>query len=207
MTTKKELTALEKEIKTLERKLDKLLKEVEKDVKVKAPKASKTKAVKVKPAKKAPAKRKTVKITDTDKVLNVINRLKKGADVSTIKKKTGFDDKKIRNILFNTLKKNKIQRSGRGHYLGLKAEAPDASREKAVKAEPAVTEPVKIGAKKLTATDQVLKIVNEAKKGVNIITIKKETGFEDKKIRNIIFRATKEGKIQRADRGLYVVVK
>jgi uncharacterized protein (UPF0335 family) len=35
----------------------------------------------------------------------------------------------------------------------------------------------------------------------------KKTGFDQKKIRNIIFRTQKQGKIQRAERGIYVGVK
>ena len=79
--------------------------------------------------------------------------------------------------------------------------------EKAVKDKPAKKEPTKKRATKLTATDQVLKIINRSKKGVDTATLKKKTGFEDKKLRNIIFRANKEGKIQRAERGLYKGVK
>ena len=57
---------------------------------------------------------------------------------------------------------------------------------------------------KLTATDKVLGIVRRSKKGVNVSTIKTRTGFEDKKVRNIIFRTTKEGKIKKVGRGIYV---
>jgi len=203
MILKKDLTVLKKDIKAIGKKVDNLLKAHEKDGKAKAPKASKAKATKAKPAKKAPATKRATKITATDKVLKIINRSKKGVDTATIKKKTGFDDRKVRNIIFRTLKEGKIKRAGRGVYIGMNGQAPKASKEKAVKAKPAVKESKKMGATKLTATDQVLEIVNEAKKGVDIVTIKEKTGFEDKKVRNIIFRATKEGKIQRADRGLY----
>ena len=58
----------------------------------------------------------------------------------------------------------------------------------------------------LTATDQVLKIIKRSKKGVDAPTLIEKTGFEDKKIRNILFRASKQGKIKRADRGAYVAV-
>ena len=122
-------------------------------------------------------------------------------------KKTGFNQKKVTNILHRTFKMGKIQRADKGIYVGVETKAPEASKEKAVKAKPDEKEPLKLGATKLTATDQVLEIVNTAKMGVDIITIKENTGFEDKKVRNIIFRATKEGKIQRAERGVYVGVK
>ena len=55
-----------------------------------------------------------------------------------------------------------------------------------------------------TATDQVLKIIKLAKKGVDVPTLKKKTGFDDKKVRNIVFRAAKEGRIKKSGRGVYV---
>jgi predicted transcriptional regulator of viral defense system len=207
MIFKKDLTALKKDITALSKRVDNLLKEFEKDAKAKAPKASKAKAAKAKTVKKAPAKKRATKVTATDKVLRIINTSKKGVDTATIKKKTGFDDRKVRNIIFRTLKEGKINRAGRGVYIGVETKAPKASETKAVKAKPAVKEPVNMGAKKLTATDQVLKIVNTSKKGIDIISIKKKTGFGDKKLRNIIFRANKEGKIKREDRGIYIGVK
>jgi len=59
-------------------------------------------------------------------------------------------------------------------------------------------------AKKLTATAEVLKIIKGHKKGVDIPKLKKKTGFADTKIRAIIYRASKEGKINRLSRGVYV---
>ena len=190
MILKKDLTALKKNITAIGKKVDNLLRAYKKDVKAK-------------PAEKTPATKRATKVTATDKVLKIINRSKKGVDTATIKKKTGFDDMKIRNIIFRTLKEGKIKRAGRGVYIGVDGQAPKAPKEKAVKAKPAVKETEKMGATKLTATDQILKMVSSSKEGVDIITIKNKTGFEDKKVRNIIFRAYKEGKIQRAERGLY----
>ncbi|MDH3882677.1 MAG: hypothetical protein OET63_00570 [Desulfobacterales bacterium] len=115
-------------------------------------------------------------------------------DLTSLKKDITAIGKKVENLL-KEFEKDK------------KGKAPKASKEQAVKAKPAVKVPVKTGATKLTATNQVLKIVNASKKGVDIINIKKKTGFEDKKLRNIIFRANKEGKIKRAGRGLYIGAK
>ncbi len=67
--------------------------------------------------------------------------------------------------------------------------------------------PKKASAKKaapLTATNSVLKIIKSAKKGIDAPTLMKKTGFADKKIRNILMRASKQGKIKRASRGVYV---
>ena len=56
----------------------------------------------------------------TDQVLDIINRSKKGVNAATLMKKTGFDQKKVRNILQCTYKQGKIKRAGRGIYIGFK---------------------------------------------------------------------------------------
>ncbi len=120
MTIKKELTAMKKDITAIAKKLEKLLTAVEKS-ETKVTKASKAKAVKATPAKKtpkAPAKKKALKITAADQVLNIINRSKKGVDTATLMKKTGFDRKKIINIVFRTSKQGKIKKTDRGIYVG-----------------------------------------------------------------------------------------
>jgi hypothetical protein len=70
------------------------------------------------PAKKAPAKKKVLPVTATDQILKIIKRSKKGVDVPTLKKNTGFDDKKVRNIVFRAAKEGRIKKSGRGFYVG-----------------------------------------------------------------------------------------
>ena len=121
MTIKKELTTMKKDIMAIGKKLEKLLTAVEKSEKATPTKASKAKAVKAQPVKKTPktpAKKKAVKITATDQILNIINRSKKGVDTATLMKKTGFDQKKIRNIVFRTMKQGKIKSAEKGIYVG-----------------------------------------------------------------------------------------
>ena len=123
MTMKTELTAMKKDLTAISKKLEKLITAVEKSEKATVIKVSKAKAVKATPAKKAPkapAKKKAVQITATDQVLNIINRLKRGANTETLMKKTGFDQKKVRNILNRTFKQGKIKRAGKGIYVGVK---------------------------------------------------------------------------------------
>jgi len=149
----KDLTALRKDFKALENKMEKLFKAFDtssKPKKVSKPKAAKkattkkttTKKVTAKKitakktsVKKAPAKAKAVKktptnkasankkavpepVTATDQILKIIKRSKKGVDVPTLKTKTGFDDKKVRNIVFRAAKEGRIKKSGRGIYVG-----------------------------------------------------------------------------------------
>jgi hypothetical protein len=58
---------------------------------------------------------------------------------------------------------------------------------------------------RMTATEKVLSIVRRSRKGVDVPGLKAKSGFEDKKIRNIIFRLSKQGTIKRVGRGLYAI--
>ena len=113
---------MKKDITAIGKKLEKLIKAGEKSDKDTAARASKKKAVKAQPAKKttkAPAKKKSAKVTATDQVLKIINRSKKGIDTATLIRKTGFDQKKVRNILQRTFKQGKIKRAAKGIYVGV----------------------------------------------------------------------------------------
>ena len=56
--------------------------------------------------------------TEADQILKIVKRAKKGVDVSTLKRKTGIDEKKIRSILYTAFKRGDIERVGRGVYVG-----------------------------------------------------------------------------------------
>ena len=112
---KKDLEAVSKSLKTLARKTERLVKAVDKLEKAQVAKKRKPKA-KVK-ATKAPAEKKAAALTATDQVVIIIKRSKKGVDVPTLVKKTGFEEKKIRNIVFKASKAGKIKRTGRGIYV------------------------------------------------------------------------------------------
>ena len=107
---KQNLQAVAKELKVLTKKTENLIKSIDKI------KNQKPKAVKVKPVKKTVSK-KVVKLTETDKVLNIIKRSKKGVTVTTLKKKTGFNDKKISNMVHRAFKTGKIKRVDKGIYI------------------------------------------------------------------------------------------
>jgi transcriptional repressor NrdR len=78
-------------------------------------------------------------------------------------------------------------------------------RVKAKKKAPAkkIAVPKRKRAKKLSDTDKVLQAIRGYKKGVDIPKLKKKTGFADSKLRAIVYRANKEGKIKRLSRGVY----
>jgi ElaB/YqjD/DUF883 family membrane-anchored ribosome-binding protein len=117
MTITKDLQAISKELTKLAKQTEKLAAALGKAEKPKAKSIKpKTKAKVV--AKKAPVK--AAKITDTDKLLAIINRFKKGVDTATLMKKTGFNQKKVRNMLNRTYKQGKITRVEKGIYVGVK---------------------------------------------------------------------------------------
>lgn len=55
-----------------------------------------------------------------------------------------------------------------------------------------------------TSTDEALEVIKRFRKGVGFANIQARTGFGDKKLRNIIYRLHKMGKIVRKSRGLYI---
>ena len=56
----------------------------------------------------------------------------------------------------------------------------------------------------VTAVDMVFDAIKRSRQGMGFSDIQAKTGFGDKKIRNIIFRLNKTGKIKRKRRGIYV---
>jgi len=56
------------------------------------------------------------------------------------------------------------------------------------------------------ATETVLELIRRSKNGIGIAEIRAHTGYDDKKLRNIIFRLNKIEKIMRVSRGSYKAV-
>lgn len=56
----------------------------------------------------------------------------------------------------------------------------------------------------VTALDTVFDIIQKAPEGSSFKDIQNKTGYDDKKIRNVIFRLNKMEKIKRKSRGIYV---
>ena len=118
------LKAVAEGLKTIAQGMEKIAEKLEDSVpKVKA-KAKPARKAAARP-KKAPAKKtltkKAVKtkkqpVTAADAVLAIINRSKKGVNSATLAKKTGFDNKKIANIVFKLRKQGKVKSVGRGVY-------------------------------------------------------------------------------------------
>jgi hypothetical protein len=56
-----------------------------------------------------------------------------------------------------------------------------------------------------TFTDKVLEVIASAGSGLGVAEIQRRTGYDSKKIRNIVFRLGKDKKIKRVSRGIYTV--
>ena len=55
-----------------------------------------------------------------------------------------------------------------------------------------------------TASDKVLEVIKKSDQGVGVTEIGEKTGFDEKKLRNILYRLNKTGKIRRKSRGIYI---
>ena len=84
------------------------------------------------------------------------------------------------------------------------AVVPQKEPEEKVPAEVFPEKPVVKAAKPETAADTILSIIEKYDKGVDLATLKKETGFESKKISNIAYKLKKQGKIKNKKKGIYV---
>lgn len=130
---KENLQAITKELKTLMGKVEKLGKALDKAAKAAiaskttkkkaAPKAAakktpaKKKPASKKPAKKAAAAAAAMGPTAIDTVVDIIKKSKNGVDVETLIKKTGYDAKKISNLVYKAKKRGDIKSGAKGIYV------------------------------------------------------------------------------------------
>ncbi|MBW2199835.1 MAG: hypothetical protein JRF71_03255 [Deltaproteobacteria bacterium] len=120
---KKNLQSVNKDLKALAKKVDRMMVTVgklEKQKTVKAKPMKKVAAQKApvkKVATKKPAAKKPVILTAADTVLGVIKRYRKGVDVSILMEKTGFNKRKIYDNVKVLKKRGKIKSVGTGVYM------------------------------------------------------------------------------------------
>ena len=105
---------MKKSLEKLAGDLSRVAEQVEKLAGELAPKPA-TKPVKKTVAKKA--SKKPAQPTAVDTVYKAIARLKKGADMAKLKQKTGFDNKKIHNLVYKLKKQGMIKSLGKGIYV------------------------------------------------------------------------------------------
>jgi hypothetical protein len=128
---KKDLQALNREIKALSKKVEKVIVAVDKLEKAKAVtakpvrkaaakpvrRAAVKKAAVKKPAVKKPAPKKTAQLSAVDTAFEFIKRYKKGISTAALMEKTGFDQKKVYNIIYKLNSLGKIKSVGKGVYV------------------------------------------------------------------------------------------
>ena len=107
---KKDLNALSKTLGQLTRKTEQIAKRLDKVEKAQTAKARK-KAVK----KKVPKKMR--KATAIDTVFSIVRKSRKGVNTTTLKKETGFDEKKVWNMINILKRQGKVKSAGRGVYV------------------------------------------------------------------------------------------
>ncbi len=108
---KKDLKAVAKDLKKLTQKTEKMVNRLKKLDKAQAAKNPKAKAV-----KKAVAKKPT-RVSSSDSVLAIIKRSRKGVDTIALRKKTGFEGRKIGDIIYRLKKQGKIKRDRKGLHV------------------------------------------------------------------------------------------
>jgi len=140
---KKNLQVINREIKALSIKVEKVIVAVDKLEKAKVVKAKpvrkaavKKPAAKAKPVRKAavkkpvakakpvrkaavkkPAAKKTAQLSAVDTAFGFIKRYKKGISTAALMEKTGFDQKKVYNIIYKLNSLGKIKSVGKGVYV------------------------------------------------------------------------------------------
>jgi len=104
---KRDLQAVSKSLKELTLKTEKIAKKLDKLEPVKRSKA------KAKPK----ITKKPVKVSAAATVLAIIKRSRKGIDVATLRNKTGFESRKISDIVQRFKREGKIKNNGKGIYV------------------------------------------------------------------------------------------
>jgi predicted Rossmann fold nucleotide-binding protein DprA/Smf involved in DNA uptake len=118
------INSKEQKMKDLKKSLEKVASELNKAAKQVEKLADKLGAqtvAKAKPVKKTVAKKLSKKTAKqpaaADTVYNVIARPKNGANMAAIKQKTGYDNKKIHNLVYKLKKQGKIKSETKGVYV------------------------------------------------------------------------------------------
>jgi len=113
---KRDLKSVLKSLKFLTQQTERIAKKLDKLDKARAAKKPKAKTAKKRIIKRT-AVRKAREVTAMEAVLGLIKKSKKGVDTTTLKKKTGFNDKKIWNAINRLKNQKKVKSKGRGVYV------------------------------------------------------------------------------------------
>jgi hypothetical protein len=84
-----------------------------------------------------------------------------------------------------------------------KKSVPAAPKKKPAR-KAAAKAPKKKAGKAPTAVETVYDVIRKSKEGVNTATLMKETGYDRKKVANMLYRLGKLGEIKTVEKGVYV---
>jgi len=112
---KRDLQSVVKSLKSLTQKTERIAKQLDKLEKAKPAKKSMPKGTAM-AAKKTVAKKGTG-VTAIDTIMDIIKRSGKGVDTAMLRKKTGFENRKIWGIIIRLKKQGKIRSERKGVYV------------------------------------------------------------------------------------------
>ncbi len=116
--------------------------------------------------------------------------------------KTVADGMKTMAVSIESLAKklDTLAKAQHGEKLKRKRKSPERPRKKTAK---------KVASKKektITAADTVFLIIKRSRKGADTATLMEKTGFNQKKIANMVYKLKSQGKIKSVGKGVYVKV-
>ncbi len=103
-----------------------------------------------------------------------------------------------------TITKSRVEVTPKRKAKAKPARKAPAKSSKKKAAQKAPKKAVSKKAKPPTAVDTVLAIINRSKNGVNTATLMKKTGYNQKKIANLVYKLKNQGKIKSVNKGLYL---
>ena len=114
MNLKKDLQTVNSGLKALAKKIEKMIVAVDK---LEKPKAAPAKPAKKVAVKKPASEKSAGKVTAADTVLGIIKRSKKGINTAALMENTGYNQKKVANIVFKLRKLGIIKSESKGVYV------------------------------------------------------------------------------------------
>jgi len=124
---------------------------------------------------------------DLEAILKALNGL--AQKVEKLQEQIGEETKPTKKSKAKAVKKKAVKKTPIKKIAAKKAAPKKAVRKKA---------------KPVTAADTVLAIIKRYKKGVGNAALMEKTGYNQKKIANLVFKLRKQGKIKSVDKGVYV---
>jgi len=127
--------------------------------------------------------------TDLEAILKALNGL--AQKVEKLQEQIGEETERTKKPKVKAIKKKAVKKAPVKKVAAKKAAPKKAVQKKA---------------KPVTAADTVLAIIKRYKKGVGNEALMEKTGYNQKKIANLVFKLRKQSKIKSVDRGVYVKV-